>query len=188
MIRMTTLVAVATALILAVTACGSSKKSSAGPSTGSTSTVTVTNGSGSSSSSGSSSGGSSGSSSSSSSSSSGGSTTVSKSCLNFAGAAAKLGQALGATGSPNADSEGVKTYFEGLASKAPSDIRGSFQTLAEAIGKYVDTIKGLKLKTGQTPSADDLQKLQKAAAALATPDVKKASDKIQAWVKAGCHS
>jgi hypothetical protein len=204
MIRLTTLIAVAAALILVGTGCGGSKKSSASPSTGGTPTVangtgstpTVANGTGSSSGGSSSSGsgsstsgsGSSGSSSSGSSSSSGGSSTVAKSCLNFAGAAAKLGQALGATGSASANSENVKTYLNGLASQAPSAIKGSFQTLAAAIGKYVDAIKGLNLKAGQTPSAPDLAKLQQAAAALETPEVKQASAKIQAWVKAGCHS
>ena len=39
MIRVTTLIAVATARVLAATGCGGSKKSSAGASSGSTSTV-----------------------------------------------------------------------------------------------------------------------------------------------------
>lgn len=177
-IRLTMLVAGAAALALAVTACGGSKNSSSG----SNSTVTVTTAT-------TTTGSSSGSTSTTSSGSTGGSSgDVSKSCLNFANAAGKLGAALASTGSPTADSESLKTYFEGLADKAPSDIKASFQTLADAISKYVDTIKGLKLKAGDQPSASDVQKLQAAAASLGTSDVKAASEKISAWVKAGCHS
>lgn len=112
---------------------------------------------------------------------------VSKSCLNFAGAASKLGQALGTTGS-SASSEDLKKYFDGLASKAPGDIKAAFQTLADAVAKYVDGIKGLNLKPGETPSAADLAKLQSAASSLSAAKVQAASTKISAWVKAGCHS
>jgi len=193
MIRVTTLIAVATALVLAASGCGGSKKSSAGASSGSTSTVT----SGGSSSSGSSSSGSSSSGSSSSSSGSGTSTSgssgsgtssgISKSCLDFASSASKLGQALSSGGSTQS-AENLKTYFNELAAKAPSDIKASFQTLAEAITKYADAIKKLDLKPGKTPSATDLQKMQSAISSISTAKVRAASDKIQAWVQAGCHS
>jgi hypothetical protein len=201
MIRVTTLVAMAAALLVAVSGCGGSKKSSAGASAGSASTTTTGNGtssngtssSGSSSSGGSSSGAygsgsSSSGSSSSGSSSTGSSSSTSKSCLNFAGAASKLGQALAAGSSASQNGESLKTYFNALAEKAPSDIKASFQTLANAISKYVDEIKKLNLKPGKTPSAEQIQKVQAALASIGTPDVQAASNKIQAWVNAGCHS
>jgi hypothetical protein len=206
MIRVTTLVAVATALVFAASGCGGSKKSNAG-SSGSTSTVasggTSSSGSSSSSSSSGSSGSSSttsgssssgssssGSSSTGSSSGNGGSTNnISKSCLDFAGTASKLGQALASGSSSTSQSaENLKTYFNSLADRAPSDIKASFQTLADAISKYVDAIKKLDIKPGQTPNPADLQKMQAAVQSISTPNVQKASDKIQAWVKAGCHS
>lgn len=196
MIRVTTLVAMAAALLLAVSGCGGSKKSSAGASAGSASTTTTgsgsssngTSSSGSSSSGGSSSGAYGSGSSSSGSSSTGSSSSTSKSCLNFAGAASKLGQALAAGSSASQNGESLKTYFNALAEKAPSDIKASFQTLANAISKYVDEIKKLNLKPGKTPSAEQIQKVQAALASIGTPDVQAASNKIQAWVNAGCHS
>jgi hypothetical protein len=192
-VRWTLLVSVAAALLLAVTACGGSKKSSSSASsqttptttttttstdTGSTSdgtstTVTATTSSDDSSSTGS---------------VSTGSGTVAKKCIDYAGAAGKLGQALAASGGQSLDSEGLKNYFAGLAKNAPSDIKAAFQTLAKAIGTYVDGIKGLNLKAGQTPSAADLAKVQAAVASLSKPDIQAASNKIQAWVNAGCHS
>jgi len=191
MIRVTTLVAVAAALLLAASGCGGSKKSSAGASAGSASTTTTGSASssnGTSSSGSSSSGGSSSGAYGSGSSSSGSSSSTSKSCLNFAGAASKLGQALAAGSSASQNGEGLKTYFNALAEKAPSDIKASFQTLANAISKYVDEIKKLNLKPGKTPSAEQIQKVQAALASIGTPDVQAASNKIQAWVNAGCHS
>ena len=198
MMRVTTLIAVAAALLLAVSGCGGSKKSSAGASSGSTATTGSGSSSSGSSSSGSSSSGSSSSGSSSSgaygsgsnsgASGSGSSSSASKSCLDFAGAASKLGQALAAGSSASQNSESLKTYFNALAEKAPSDIKASFQTLANAISKYVDEIKKLNLKPGKTPSADQIQKIQAALASIGTPDVQAASNKIQAWVNAGCHS
>ena len=185
-IRLTMLVAGATALVIVASGCGGSKKSSSGSnSTVTVTTVTTTTGSTTGSSSGSPS--TSGSSTTSSGSSSSG-TSVSKSCLDFAGAAAKLGEALSSTGSPAENAESTKKYFEALADKAPSDIKSAFRTFADAMSKYLDTIKGVNLQTGQTPSAADLAKLQSAAAALSTPEVRAASEKINAWVKAGCHS
>ena len=208
MIRFTVPVAVATALVLVVTGCGGSKKSTAGENSGSTSgQTTLTVSSGGSTSTGSTSTGttSSGSTTTGSTSTgttstgtyttgttgttgSGSTTSVSQRCLDFAGTAAKLGQALAAGASVSQNAEGLKTYFNALAAKAPSDIKASFQTLANAISKYVDVIKKLNLKPGKTPSAADLQKVQAAVASIGTADVQAASAKIQAWVKAGCHS
>jgi hypothetical protein len=180
------LLASVAALLLAVTACGGSKKSSSSASSETTPAVTTTiTNAGSSTSDGTSA---TTATTSSDDSSSTTSDNVAKKCLDFASAAGKLGQALAAGASPTANSEGLKNYFDGLAEKAPSEIKAAFRTLAEAMGKYVDGIKGLNLKAGQTPSAADLAKLQAAVASLSTPDIQAASNKIQAWVSAGCHS
>jgi hypothetical protein len=118
-----------------------------------------------------------------------GGSSIPKSCLNFAQAAGKLGQALASSGtSATANAESLKTYFNNLADKAPSDIKSAFQTLANAISKYVDALKDLNLKPGQTPNASDMAKLRGVIGELSKPDVQAASNKIQAWVQAGCHS
>ncbi len=113
---------------------------------------------------------------------------VSARCLDFASSASKLGQALASGASTSQNADNLKTYFNALAGKAPSDIKASFQVLADAVSKYADAIKKLDLKPGKTPSAADVQKLQASIASISTPKVTAASNKIQAWVKAGCHS
>lgn len=188
MIRWTVPVAALAALILVVTGCGGSKKSSDSTAATTPTTATVSSSSGSSSSSDSSSTDTSTSSDTSTSTDSGSvSDAAAKSCLNFASAAAKLGSALSSAGS-QASSEETKRFFESLADKAPSDIKASFQIFADAFGKYLDAVKGLKFEPGKVPSATDLAKQQNALKALSTTEVRAASEKINNWVKAGCHS
>jgi hypothetical protein len=183
--RLTILAAVLAAVAIAVAGCGGSKKSSAETTTTTTTTTTTgsTGGTSSSSSSGTSS---SGTSSSGTSSSGSGSATASQRCIQFAGFASKFADAFKGTGDVSTDSQKLKSYFQALADKAPSDIKSSFKTFADAFAKYLDAIKGIDLKAGQTPSADDLAKLQSAAKELDRADVKAASQKIEAWVQGGC--
>jgi len=188
--RLAMLVAVLAVVLVAATGCGGSRTSSAAAtetSATTTTTTTTTTASAAASDDSSSSSSASGSSSSSSSSSSGtGDAKASQRCLEFAGFAAKFSQAFQGSGDAATDGAKLKDYFEALAEKAPSDIKASFRTFAEAFGKYFDTIKGMNLKPGETPSAEDLAKLQSAVKELDQADVKAASEKIQAWVQGGC--
>jgi hypothetical protein len=98
-----------------------------------------------------------------------------------------VSQAFNPTGATGLDTVKLKAYYLALAGKAPASIKASFVTLASVFVTYLDQIKGLNLKPGQAPSADAIQKLQKAAAALQTPNFRQATQKIQAWVTGGCH-
>ena len=165
------------AVVLVAAGCGGSKTSSseasppAATSTTTTATTTTTTTAGS--------GGSS-------SSTSGGSGSLSGNCVEFAGFAGKFAQAFQSSGNAAADSAKLKSYFDALADKAPSDIKSAFRTFADAFAKYYDAIKSINFEPGKTPSADDLAKLQSAAKELDKADVKRASDQIQAWVQGGC--
>jgi hypothetical protein len=119
--------------------------------------------------------------------SSSGSSSVSKSCVEFASTASKLSEAIGA-GAADADPEEIRTYFDGLADKAPDEIKGSFRTLADAVGTYVSALKDAGIKAGETPTAAQAAKLQSQLATLSSAKVQAASQKISAWVAAGCHS
>src|SRR5439155_7238544 len=74
-----------------------------------------------------------------------GSSGIPKSCLNFAAATAKIGQAFSATG--KSDPETVKKELKALADQAPSKVKADFQTLAQALGKYADALKGVNLQS-----------------------------------------
>src|SRR5262249_5561006 len=100
--------------------------------------------------------------------------------------AAKFAKAFQTTGDTSAQAAQLTTYLNALAEKAPSDIKASFKTIADALGKYLDAIKGIDLKPGKTPSPAQVAKVQAAVQQLEQTDVKAASDKIQAWVQGGC--
>ena len=107
-------------------------------------------------------------------------------CLEFATAAAKLSEALAASGGALGESDSLKRYFSGVAAKAPASIRKAFETLADAIGRYVEALEAANVKPGSAPTADALAKLQKALKEIDNAEVRQASAKIEAWVKAGC--
>jgi len=168
------------AAVLAAAGCGGSKKSSSPPTAPSV-TVTVkataptTTAAGATTTTGSATG-----------TGTGSGTGLTGNCVQFAGAQAKIAQAVGLAAS-HGDTSAVKAYFATIASKVPSDIKPSFEVVADTVTKYLDVLKGINFKPGQTPNPADLAKAQQAAAALETPAFKQASAKVEAWVKGGCH-
>jgi hypothetical protein len=115
-----------------------------------------------------------------------GAAALSGDCLKYSAAQAKIAQAVGVAAS-HGDTSALKAYFAALAGNAPSDIKASFQTVADTVVKYLDQLKALNIQPGQTPNAASLAKASQAAAQLNTPQFKAASTKIEDWVKAGCH-
>jgi len=167
------------AALLAAAGCGGSKKSSSPPTAPSVTvtvkattpatTTTASSGTGTGTGTG-----------------SGGGTGLTGNCVQFASAQAKIAQAVGLAAS-HGDTSAVKAYFATIAGKVPSDIKPSFQVVADTVTKYLDLLKTINFKPGQTPNPADIAKAQKAAAALETPTFKQASAKVEAWVKGGCH-
>jgi hypothetical protein len=76
--------------------------------------------------------------------------------------------------------------FKAYADKAPEAIRGDMRTIADALAKYAEALKGVDLKSGQAPSADVLVKLQAAAKEINQPAVAAAGKNISAWVQSNC--
>lgn len=103
-------------------------------------------------------------------------------CLALVAAAASFSQALaGASGT----SDGTNA-FEELANKVPDEIKADVQVLAEAYAKYGAEIKDIGLEAGQTPSAEQLQKLQAALASFDQQGVSEASVRLSAWAQTNC--
>jgi hypothetical protein len=76
--------------------------------------------------------------------------------------------------------------FQEFAAKTPSDIRPSFEVIANALSKAAGALKGVS--TGGTPSAADLAKLAALSSTFESPQIKQAETKIQQWAAANCHS
>ena len=104
-----------------------------------------------------------------------------KDCLALASVGATIAQAVASASGPSEDQQ-----LEELASKAPDEIKPDVETLAQAFSTYASKIKDLGLKVGSTPTADQVQQLQAAAASLNDPKVTAASKNLEAWAKSHC--
>jgi hypothetical protein len=108
-------------------------------------------------------------------------------CASLAGVGAKYAQALQAAGAgPNADLSKFSDAFEEFANEAPEEIRADLEVIAKNIGKYAEALKGLDLTSGETPTADQIAKLQEISKSFDESGMRKASDHIEAWVQENC--
>ena len=76
--------------------------------------------------------------------------------------------------------------FKAFADKAPDAIRGDMRTIADALAKYAEALKGVDLKSGQAPSAEVMAKLQAAVKDINQPAVAAAGKHISTWVQSNC--
>ncbi len=104
-------------------------------------------------------------------------------CAAFAGLSAKLSQAF--AGSSN-DLDSATEVFDQVADQVPAEIRDDYEVLAKNIKEFADELKDLGLASGETPSAEDLAKLQEITQSLDSAEVREASQNIEAWTQANC--
>jgi hypothetical protein len=108
-------------------------------------------------------------------------------CQDLAEVSQKFGEAMAAaTSGTGSDLEATSKVFDAFADEVPDEVREHFQVLAESFAVYADALKGIDLKPGATPSADQVAKLVQATQALDQEKLSKASAGIDAWVKENC--
>jgi hypothetical protein len=93
---------------------------------------------------------------------------------------AEIGQKISSSLTGSSDIKDIQTAFDQYAEAAPADIKDDFQTLADFFGQVADALGGVK--AGQTPSPQQLAKLQSLDSKAAT----QASQNISAWVQENC--
>jgi hypothetical protein len=93
--------------------------------------------------------------------------------------------ALAAAGA-GGDTDNSLEVFQEFADRAPEEIRDDFQVLAQAYAEYIEVAGDVDLQSGETTSADDLQKLQQAAAAFNDAEVQAANERVTAWADENC--
>ena len=76
--------------------------------------------------------------------------------------------------------------FEAYADKAPKEIRADMKVLAAAYSEYAEALAKIDFKSGKTPSADDMQKLQDLAKTFDQDDLKEASQRVSDYFARGC--
>ena len=177
-----TVVGLAAVLVLIGAGCGG-KKTAAPATTAGSSGSSTTSSSGSSSSSSSST-----TTSSSSSSSSSPSFASAKNCAQLASMASKVSQSLAATTGQGGklDLSKEADLLKALASAAPSEIRGDFQTFADAYTKFAAALSKAGYTLGQTPTAAQIAALTEASKAFSSPKLKAAEAHLTAWGQKNC--
>jgi hypothetical protein len=106
-------------------------------------------------------------------------------CQELVDASTQLSQAFGSAGA-SGDLGDSSEFFDEFADRAPEEIRGDFQILAEAYSEYADALGDVDLQSGVTPSAEDLQALQEALRSIDQEEVTAASQRIADWATENC--
>jgi hypothetical protein len=110
-----------------------------------------------------------------------------KNCAQLEALGTKLAQSLQATsGSTETRLENEVKIFHQFANAAPSDVRGDFQTLADALDTYVHAMLKAGVKVGQVPTPAQIAKIQAAAKAFSSPKLSAAQQHLTAWAQKNC--
>jgi hypothetical protein len=110
---------------------------------------------------------------------------ASEECLQLVAIGAVIGQAVASAEGGSAE---PPAFLDEIVAKAPEEIAGDLEILAAAYREYADVIADLDLKEGQTPSGEDLQKIQSAISSLDDPEVQAAAERVSAWAEENCPS
>ena len=110
-----------------------------------------------------------------------------KNCKDLAALGAKLSQALqAASGNGLSSLSDEANIFKAMASAAPADIRGDFETFASAFSAYAKALSKAGFKPGQTPTAAQIAALTNAAKSFNTPKLQAAEQHLAAWGQKNC--
>lgn len=105
-------------------------------------------------------------------------------CLELLGIGAALSEAF--TGGSEANAEETSALFAELVDEAPDEIKADIETVAAGYAQYVDALRDLDLQAGKAPSAEQLQEIQAAIAAIDQPELQAAAERLSAWAEANC--
>jgi len=110
-----------------------------------------------------------------------------KNCQQLAALGAKMSQALQASSGNGLNSLGDEAnVFKALASAAPSEIRGDFETFAAAFSAYAKALGNAGIKPGKTPTAAQIAALTAASKSFSTPKLQAAEQHLAAWGQKNC--
>jgi hypothetical protein len=112
---------------------------------------------------------------------------TSKNCAQLEALGTKLAQSLQTTsGSAEARLDKEAQVLHDYANAAPSEVRGDFQTLADAFDTYVHALLKAGIKPGQAPTAAQIAKIQAAAKAFSSQKLQAAEQHLAAWAQKNC--
>ena len=165
-------------LVALATGCGSSKKSSASPPAAPTTTAAATTTEATTTDT----------TSTTTSSSSGAkpSFASTKNCAQLASLASQIAKSATPNANGTVDLSREVDAMKALAAAAPSEIKGDFQTFADAFANFAKVYGSNGFKPGTAPTAAQIAKLTAAAKSLSTPKLQAAEQHLSAWASTNC--
>jgi hypothetical protein len=110
-----------------------------------------------------------------------------KNCQQLMTLGVKMSQALRSTAGGGLNSVGNEAnVFKALASAAPSEIRGDFETFATAFSAYAQALTKAGLQAGKTPTAKQLAALAAVGKSFSAPKLQAAEQHLSAWAQKNC--
>jgi hypothetical protein len=110
-----------------------------------------------------------------------------KNCQQLMTLGVKMSAALRASAGNGLSSVGDEAnVFKALASAAPSEIRGDFETFATAFTAYAQALTKAGLKAGKTPTAKQLAALASASKSFSEPKLQAAEQHLSTWAQKNC--
>jgi hypothetical protein len=90
------------------------------------------------------------------------------------------------TGNATVNLNNEATMLKSLASAAPSEIRGDFETFAGAFSAYAAALSKSGYKPGKVPTAAQLTALASASKAFSSTKLQAAEKHLTAWSQKNC--
>ena len=110
-----------------------------------------------------------------------------KNCQQLMTLGVKMSAALRASAGNGLSSVGDEAnVFKALASAAPSEIRGDFETFATAFTAYAQALTKAGLQAGKTPTAKQLTLLASASKSFSEPKLQAAEQHLSTWAQKNC--
>jgi hypothetical protein len=110
-----------------------------------------------------------------------------KNCQQLMTLGVKMSEALRASAGNGLSSVGNEAdVFKALASAAPSEIRGDFETFATAFAAYAQVLTKAGLQAGKTPTAKQLAVLASASKSFSAPKLQAAEQHLSTWAQKNC--
>jgi hypothetical protein len=109
-----------------------------------------------------------------------------KNCKELEGLAAKVSQSFQPNSNGELDLAKEGDALDALADAAPGDIKGDFKTFADAFKQFAGAYGDVKLKPGETPSADQIAKLTELSKSFNTTKLQQATQHLAAWGQSHC--
>jgi hypothetical protein len=108
-------------------------------------------------------------------------------CVQLAALGAQVAKSLQPTaGNLQATLANETRALQAMASAAPSQIRGDFETFVTAFNGYAQALSKTGYKLGSVPTAAQVAQLEAAAKAFSTGKLRAAEQHLSAWARTNC--